>query len=325
MAGYHNIVLPETFSQGSTFAVSYDTRITALESGVEQRLARYRPEGRRRYTLLRGIASTDAIVELYEFFILRQGALNSFKFKDIQDYATNATRTTHRPNDVAVAGTDQVLTLVFGRTYQMVTRYIDSVRTIVRPITKIIPGTLLVEVNGSPTIDFTVDNETGYITIGAALGVITSVTAGCEFYNVVRFAETTDKSFNTAMLATSETQELPGIELVEDVSSSTVSQDYQYGGSYALDAVTADITLSEINGRVQTFKIDAAVQAILPPVLDIPAGGPIFSIENSVSSGFSLEVVTAVFTSVIFIAPGTSFEFFLGVAPVSGIKVWIAA
>lgn len=306
MSGYHNILMPDEFSQGSAFSIGYDTRITVLESGVENRMARYRPDGRRRYNVLRGIANKALILKLYEFYMLREGALNSFKFKDWFDNATNETRTRFQPNDPPVSETDSDMTFIAGRSYQMTTTYQDSANSVVRPLTKIKANTALISANGSPTVDFTLDNETGILTFGAALGVITQASCGCEFYTVVRFADNTDEAFTIAMQATDGTQSLPGFDLIEDISASTVSQDYQYGGATSYTAPTADIRISEIAGRLQVFSgvATAGLQVILPPTLDIPSGGPVFIFHNSVTSSQSIEVVSAIFSSVVVLLVG---------------------
>ena len=324
MSGYHNIVLPDEFSAGSSFSIGYDTRITVLESGIETRMARYRPDGRRRYSVLRGIANKDTIQAFYEFYVLRNGALNSFKFQDWFDYVTNATRTLFQPDDPAITVFDSDMTFISGRTYQMTTTYQDAANSIVRPLTKIKQGTELVAANGLETVDYTINIETGQVTFGAALGVITQASAGCEFYTVVRFAENTDEAFTVAMQATDSTQSLPGFELIEDISASTISQDYQYGGSWSYIAPTADIPVAEINGRLQTILQLATVglKLILPGTLDIPTGGPIFIFHNDSSSSQSIEIVTSTLVSVTTLLVGETAMLMLGENP--GGKFWLS-
>ena len=313
MSGYHNIVMPDEFSQGSAFSIGYDTRITVLESGVETRMARYRPDGRRRYNVLRGIAKKSLILQLYEFYILREGALNSFKFKDWFDHATNTTRTLFQPTDPPVTENDSDLTLITGRAFQMTTTYQDVANSVVRPLTKIVPGTALISVNGSATTLFTINNETGVVTIAESLGIITQISGGCEFRTVVRFADNTDEAFTVAMQATDGTQSLPGFDLIEDISASTVSQDYQYGGTVSYVAPTTDIRITEISGRLQLFSgvTQAGVLGILPPTLDIPRGGPIFIVHNSVTSTQSVQIVSAVFANVVTLLIGETALIFL--------------
>lgn len=298
MAGYHDIVMPDVFSQGSAMEVSYDTRITTLENGIETRMSKYRPEGRRKYNVLRGIAKGEDVSALRNFFILRQGALNSFKFKDWMDYATTQTGTVFGDGSVQVSAFDGSLSLLFGRTYQMVKVYSDSARTITRVLTKVKPNSEEVAVHGNilTPSEYTINNETGEVTIvttafdpiGAG-----SVTAGCEFYVPVRFAESTDQAFSVAMQATDNTQSLPGFELIEDVSPLAVSQDYQFGGSQHHTGLTGAYGIVEVQGRLQSFAaIDANLVVRLPQTFSIPTGGPIFVIYNSGTFAFDIADTT---------------------------------
>lgn len=327
MAGYHNIVLPDRFSQGSTFSAGSDTRITELESGIETRMARYRPGGRRRYNVLVGIDSKDLIQALYDFYILREGALNAFKFKDWFDYATTPTRTTFQPTDAAVTAFDSDLTFQpeYPRTFQMTTTYQDAANTIRRPLTKIKQGTELIAVNGSPTLDYTLDPETGLVTIGAALGELQSVQGGCEFYVPVRFAQGTDEAFTVAMQATDSTQALPGFELIEEISPATISQDFLYGGSYEFAAPTSDMIATENNGRLQvvTGLVTSNLEMLLPGTLGIPEGGPIFIFHNRDDSVESFTVKDDADNTVATVAPDSTVMIFLGSAAGTG-KFWVA-
>lgn len=298
MAGYHDILIPDVYSQGSELSVGYDTRITTLESGVEVRMAKYRPEGRRRYTVLKGIGSGADILGLYEFFLLRQGALNSFRFRDWMDFATNPTRETFSPEGIATPPTafDFPLIPFADRTFQMVTIYQDAARTVIRPLLKVQFNTELIAVNGVPLTSgqYTINYESGLVDIDVSVGTILSITGGCQFFVVVRFADNTDESFTVAMQATKNTQSLPGFSLLEDVAPDGVSQDYQYGGSHIYLGVSSFIRLLEVQGRLQSFTTTGpGAAAVLPPSINIPAGGPIFVIHNSSSSSDALDIFDA--------------------------------
>lgn len=326
MGGYHDIEIPRTYSQGSEFSIGYDTRITTLESGVEVRMAKYLPQGRRRYTVLRGIASQQDILGLYEFFILRQGALNAFKFRDWMDYATNSTREVFSPEGIAdpVTAFDFPLSLVTGRTFQMVTIYQDAARTIIRPLPKVQINTEKIAVNGIELTSgqYTINYESGQVDIDASVGVITSITGGCQFFVVVRFADNTDEAFTVAMQATDDTQSLPGFSLLEDLQPDGVSQDYQYGGSHFYSNVTSFVRLLEVQGRLQTFTTTSPdASAILPPSFNIPTGGPIFVIHNNSSSSDPLFILDGTFALVATVPIGSTVEVFLA-AP-SGTDQWI--
>lgn len=324
MGGYHNVVLPETWSQGSVFGIGFDTRINVLESGQEYRLARGLPWGRRRYSVNIGIRSTTEVLEFYKFFILRQGALNSFKMKDWQDYATTPSGTTHLDDDEVTAFDVQLVPGIGDRVYQLVKRYTDSVRTITRIIEKPIPGTLLVAVNGSPTPDYTYDGETGEITISSSLDPITTVTAGFEFYTVVRFADSTDKMFQIALQSSQTASQLPGIELIEDLAARTVSQDYQYGGAYSFLGLNTDVQITEVNGRMQVLQpLISGLSARLPSVLDVPLGGPIVVLHN-ITVGETMSVIDENLDEVTTLGPGVTKEFFLAPHADGNSRFWVA-
>lgn len=312
MSGYHPITLPTRYSAGSLNTISYDTRVITLESGVEQRVARYNPWGRRKYTILQGITSTELIRGLYEFFMLREGSLNAFKFWDPLDHATTPTRTTHRENDATVGITDTALVSLGNRMYQCVVRYSDGVRTIVRPITKLgkrddafgAPNPGVYSINGVVTTLETVDPETGIVTFGG-VATINFAEAGFEYLVPVRFADNTDKAFQIAMQSTTETQELPGFDLIEELDPRTISQDYNYGGSRDWGFLDGNFQTSEINGRVQLFNPQVgSVEIFLPHLDDVPLGGPIFVFRNV--SAFTLDIVAHTSGAFLFQMPAMS-------------------
>lgn len=324
MAGYHNIVMPDQFSQGSVFAVGFDTRITQIESQQEERTARGNPWGRRKYTLLRGIVGPDDVTELRDFYILRGGALNSFKFKDWTDYATTASGTLHLEGDDIVTAFDQVLQQIVGNSYQMVRRYIDTTRTIVRPLEKLKIGTVKLAVNGVEVFgDFSIDEETGEIIFGASHDPISTVDGGCEFYTVTRFAQTTDEAFSIAAQSSLEALELPGFELIEELAARTVSQDYQYGGSITLLAQSVNFTLTEVKGRLWVVQPTGGdIEANLPLALDVPDGGPIFVIKNiDATNDVTVQIDPA--TILVTINPGVVVQIWMSTDSL-GDKIWIA-
>lgn len=329
MSGYHAVTLPPKYSAGSIASIAYDTRVVALESGAEQRSARYNPWGRRKYTILRGITPRQEIVEMYEFFMLRQGSLNSFRFWDPLDHATTSTRTRHRVNDPPTSDTDVQLVFVQNRTYQCVVRYTDGVRTIVRPITKIggkddppgVPTVGSYSLNGTFTPDDAVDPETGLVTFGGAVNPINFAEGGFEFLIPVRFADSTDQRLQIALQSTTETQELPGIDLIEEIDPRTTSQDYQYGGSKDWGLLTGDITTSEINGRVQCFDPEApGFKVLLPQIDTVPDGGPIFVFKN-LSNSNTLDIRYS--TNAVLFTMATDSVIQLFVATISGLKRWV--
>jgi len=330
MSGYHAVTLPTRYSAGSISTISYDTRVVSLDSGVEERVARYNPWGRRKYTILQGTADTDLIRGLYEFYMLRQGSLNSFKFWDPLDHATTATRTTHRVGDANPGSFDVQLVSLGNRQYQAVARYSDGVTSIVRPITKIgarndpqgTPSVGFYSLNGTPTSDDSVDAETGIITFGGVVDPINFAEGGFEYLVPVRFADNTDKAFQVAMQATTESQAIPGFDLIEELEPRSISQDFHYGGSKDHGQINGNLTVSEVNGRVQAFSpLQAGLEVFLPPKDAVPDGGPIFVFRN-LSNSFALDLVDNPSGDFLF-QMSTDSVAQLFMATVNGAKQWV--
>lgn len=329
MSGYHNVVLPPSYSAGSTYSVGFDTRVTELENGQEERLVRYAPGGRRRYQLHRGIDNVTGIHTLYKFFIARAGAANSFKFFDVQDHSTAFANTAPPYSADPPTEVDIDLQFVSGTTYQCVTGYDDGQGfTVVRAVTKILEATYDARftVNGVEVfgLDFTLDTETGLVTFDPALAPINSATWGGEYYTVVRFSQATDEAFRVVMPAAPGTQELPSIELIEVISPALVSQDFHYGGAHGFETAVS-VSLTEVNGRVQSVDPTVGSLAVrLPQILDMPQGGPLFVIHNA-SVVNSLDVEEADLTVLKTLLPGEVVEVYVGQAPDDVIisKFWV--
>src|SRR5688572_15709363 len=128
------------------FGPGFNTQIHELDSMAEHRIRRAPAAGRRTYNVSRGVANLDDLVILYEFFVARGGAENTFRLKDWLDYATTPTRTTHRDGDASVSHDDEDLVSVGGSTtvFQFVSRYVSGPTTVVRPLKKLVSGTVKV-------------------------------------------------------------------------------------------------------------------------------------------------------------------------------------
>lgn len=324
--GYHNVRLPETFSEGSQFGPGFSTRIIELDSMAEHRIRRGPDAGRRTYSLEQGVNSLDALYTLYKFYIARGGAENSFRLKDWLDYATNSTGTTHRVNDPAVAFSDQDLVLVSGNTYQFVKRYVSGPTTIVRTLRKLVSGTVHVgdhSGGGGSGVElvagFTLDLENGQVTFSVA--PTGQVTGGCEFDVVARFSQETDRAFLVAIKAV-DTGDLPSILCVEDVDPVVVSQDYPHGGAKNHGAIGADVTLSEFDGRQQTAEPTTAGKSfVLPSFTSLPTGGVYFVLMNNGSQNMNIKDSGG--ATVTSLNVGVIKQVWLGLTA-AGSKVWIA-
>lgn len=323
--GYHDVRLPTTFSEGSQFGPGFRTAIIELDNLGEQRIQRGPAAGRRTYSLERGIADLDDLYDIYEFFIARQGALNSFRLKDWLDYATTETGTTHRDDDVAVAYDDQDLVLVSGKTYQFVKRYTSGPTTVVRTLRKMVDGTVLVGDGGGlvSSSNYSIDLQNGQITFATAYSPSGQVTGGCQFDVCVRFAEETDSNLAIAIEAL-DVGNLPAIRCIEDVDPVVVSQDFPFGGSKNHGAIASDVTLSELDGRLQTFNPGASGRIItLPDPTYLPAGGPYFHLVNE-SGTYTMVLKDHNATTLVATwAAGAAYTIWLGyIASGSATKAW---
>ena len=298
MSGYHPVVLPGKYSEGSVYGVGFDTRVTELENGQEERMVRYAPGGRRKYQIAQGIREVADVEELYRFFIARGGAANSFKFFDVMDHSTTASNTSVPYSDNVPQNTDQILQLIGANRYQCATSYDDGQGYVVtRPVTKLKLDVHNIQIAGDGISiednDFGVDPETGVVTIDPEIEFNTA-TWGGDYYTPVRFSQATDEAFRVSMPASKNARSLPQVELVEEISPAIVSQDFPYGGAYAWapGGGSTFYALTPINGRIQTITPpDANALFTLPSLLDMPEGGPIMVLKNG-SGTETLKVYT---------------------------------
>lgn len=324
MSGFHEIQLPPEFSEGALFGPGFATRIIELDSGAEHRVQRYPAGGRRRFNVSKGITTLEKLLTLRDFYIGRDGALFGFRVKDWSDYASTASGTLHRNADVPVDFDDQVIGTGDGTqtTFQLVKTYTSgpSVRT--RAIRKPVTGTTKVGIDGvEQTSGFTVDTTTGVVTFSVAPGNALDVTAGYQFDVPCRFGEDADQAFQIALGPALDMGNLPGIELVEEVDPTPVSQTYDFGGAFPHGVITGDVTLSELLGKVQTFAPAVARNVITPAATTaFPAGGPYWVIFNVGSA--NLTVKNELGATLVTLTPGQQTQIYLIVDTV-GTKSWV--
>jgi uncharacterized protein (TIGR02217 family) len=179
---YDDVVFPIDISLQPVGGPEYETDLTEPDSGLDYaQQNRVRPKIRLRVGL--DVKKTDEVGEFIKFFRGRRGRFRAFPVLDWSDYKSN--------HDMAVAVTnlDQVIGQGDGATvdFQLIKTYDDAVNPEIRTITKPIPGTIVVAVDGSPAT-ITVDDQTGIVTItSGAPGSGDQVTAGFHYYTPMRF------------------------------------------------------------------------------------------------------------------------------------------
>lgn len=281
--GFHDVQFPDDIAYGTRGGPGFKTDIVEVDSGAEERIARW-SHARRRYDVAYGVRRHDQLSTLIDFYHAREGAANGFRFKDYSDFTTASN---HRGAHTA---TDEVLGTGDGTTvaFQIVKRYSSGFQTYVRTIEKPVFGTTLVALDGTPQASgWTVDTTTGVITFAVAPALNVQVTAGCEFDVPVRFEASTDDWLSIDYEDYSFGNAAPA--LIEIVNENQDLGDFFYGGASSW-ILTQDHSLAIGQGRFQTFDPQSAgLDLILPDPTNLPAGGPYFYLANVGSNSLTVK------------------------------------
>ena len=207
MAEFHDVLFPAAVSFGATGGPERRVEIVQLTSGREQRNARLR-HSRRHYDAGTGVRSLSDLYEIMDFFEARRGSLHGFRFRDPFDMKSC------RP-DGAVGARDQRIGTGdgAGRVFQLAKTYGVGADAYVRPIRKVLAGSVRVAVAGveSAANRFAVDWATGLVTLVQAPALGAAVTAGFEFHVPVRF----DTERIAISLTAFKAGQIPSIPLIE--------------------------------------------------------------------------------------------------------------
>ena len=273
---YHNDLFPTDISYGSRGGPGYFTSIIELDSGVEERVSR-RSKARRQYDASYGVKRYSQLAALAKFYIARKGSANSFPYKDWFDF------TSAEVGKEVSAFTDQTIGTGDGTNvaFQLVKRYQSGAQTEVRKITKTKVDSVTIAVNGTlASSGWTVDNETGIVTFSVAPTSGHVVTAGFNFYVPVRFGAEADGSLFVS-LENFSTGSIEALPLIEVLDEDQYEDDFLYGGAEEHGNVSADFSISQPNGRTQSFDPQSGSLIIyLPAKSTVKPGGPIFYLHN---------------------------------------------
>jgi len=156
--------------------------IVSLSSGEEERNARW-VHSRRSYDAGVGVKSVDDLAEIVALFEQAGGPLHSFRFRDWSDFKSAASVSE------AVGPQDQRIGTGNGSQtqFQLVKRY-GGLAPYSRPITKPIPGSVVVSLNGAAVASgWSVDHLSGLVTFLSPPAAGVAVRAGFGFDVPVRF------------------------------------------------------------------------------------------------------------------------------------------
>ena len=176
---FHDVRLSDEVERGAQGGPQFKTTIIELSSGFEKRnidWERIRGEWDISYGLDRK-ANREAVLA---FFYARQGRAHSFRFKDWTDFEIGNVATT---TPQAIATADGV-----KDKFQITRRYTSGAYTFSRPITRPVPGTVQVFLDGVLQVSgYSVSYTTGIVdfTSPPALDVVVGII--CEFDIPVRF------------------------------------------------------------------------------------------------------------------------------------------
>lgn len=304
---FDEVDFPLNLSYRSTLGIAHSTSIVELVSGAESRNANWE-RGRREYSVRLSTRSRDDVRSVIEFAQARQGSARGFRFKDPLDH-TSASNGRDAP-----AENDQTIATADGTqdAFQLVKTYDDGIVSRVRNITKVVAGSVVIEVNGSKqTTGWSVNENTGIVTFLSPPTNGHVIKAGYEFRVPVRFGEDAD-TLLAATLVDFDVAEIPTISLVELIDEVMIRDPYPAGGAKEI-AISADYTLDFTSGRVISIEPSVGATVVtLPDPTNIPTGGPLLVIFNaSTTNNFTLNDHNA--TSLGTIAAGACREVYLSV------------
>lgn len=170
---FHEVRFPVDISYGSSGGPEFHTDVVILASGHEQRNSNW-AEARARYNVAHGVKTRAQLDALIAFFRARKGRAHGFRFKDWSDYQAAG----------AEVGLGNGETTVFA----LSKRYQSGGVIAVRPILKVVAGTVTVYVDGVAQVSgVTADLDQGTIAFSSAPAAGAVITADFEFDVPVRF------------------------------------------------------------------------------------------------------------------------------------------
>lgn len=269
--GFHeDAIFPENISYGSRFGPGFSTKIIVMDSGQEERTARWSTP-KHRGDASYGVKTFSDLMDVKKFYIARLGPAYGFKWKDWHDYTSASDgRATSAYTDQKIGDGDDTET-----DFQLIKTYTDSsisrTRTIIKPKT----GSVTIAFDGVEQLSgWTVNYTTGIVTFSVAPTAGVEITAGFEFYVPVRFGRSLDESLE-ASIDSYDSGSIDAIPVVEIRDASELADEFYYGGAYDHGNVGSNFDITLNQGRVQTFTPTiSGLVGSLEAITDIPPGGP---------------------------------------------------
>lgn len=183
MTNFHDILFPMKLARGAVGGPIRNTDVQTNLAGHETRNSAFYGS-RRRYEISSKGSNFDELAQITNFFEARMGRLYGFRFRDPMDNKSCAPSMDPSALDQNVGIGDGV-----KANFQLIKYYGDTKGQYLRQITKPVPQSILIAVDGVTLAQnaYNVDFETGIISINSppALGKI--ISAGFIFDTPVRF------------------------------------------------------------------------------------------------------------------------------------------
>ena len=319
---FNEVQFPTSISYGSTFTVSRNARVIKLPSGAREATARWN-RALRMYDVQNGIRSLADLHTVRDFYVMRGGPLNGFRFKDWTDFSSNA-------NHVGAPTTEDVIIGVGDGAevnFQLKKIYSDSVAANEeRPITKPVSGTVVAALDTVTTTAFTVNTTTGVISFDSAPSGSVEITAGFEFDVPVAFTSELEEGLQIDYSAF-DAGTIPAIPIAEIPDPDPLAGSFFFGGAKNLGTLAASstTTIALGDGRVITFTPVSGTDPVirLPDSTLLPTGGPYFYMVN-LDSTYTAALADYAGSSIVTLAVDSTAVVLLGYNS-SGVKSWIVA
>jgi uncharacterized protein (TIGR02217 family) len=317
VGGFHeDAKFPTNISYRSRVGVGFQTFITELDSGAEQRVSRG-GQGRRRYNVAYGIRGKEDLQAVRDFWIGRLGNAYGFRYEDPWDKTTAADHTSDPSiSDVVLGiGGGGIEQFALKKTYTSGT----TVRT--RMLRKPVANTTVLSsdlVELTEGVDFTVDTTTGLVTIDTTSYVGQTIRGGCQFDVPCAFRLTGEEALMMSIedYGVGTSTDIPIIEILGD----TIIDDEVPLGGGAEISLTADISITPATGRALGITPNASGHAIiLPDHTDLEAGAPYFYLTNT-SGSYTFKIQYPAANDIVTVAVDSWAIVILTYE--SGIKTW---
>lgn len=276
--GYHeDAVFPEDISYGSRGGPGFFTDIVTLDSGLENRFARWN-NPKHVYNAAYGVKSQDQFYALKKHFMARHGAAYGFPYKDWNDFTSASDGVSTPANtDVEIGEGDGTET-----EFQLIKLYTDEGQTLTRNIEKPKSGTVVIAIDGTPqSSGWSVNTTTGIVTFTSAPSLGEVITAGFEFYVPCRYGEYADKWLVGSYEGFDNIN--ANVEIIELVGERAVNDVWYAGGCKNHGYVSANMSITMAQGLVHL--IDPAPSLVVTlPAEEYTPYGLIFVISNEDAS-----------------------------------------